>query len=204
MDDLVELTHARLISHPLLRDYAEWLKDLQTTRVRCHQDALGTDNLRRVEALKTSEGQWALMAFVTETMGGHQYKGNNVGGRPWTQFRFSPDDPNSPEFDALFYRIDLRNLGFALSLAQYQKEPRSLKSKVARFHTLQDLWLRSWKDESASTIQPIVRKARESKEAELVRFSLDKTPASDIKNSLLQTHKSFVERIAKLGWPVYR
>jgi hypothetical protein len=205
LEDLVKLVLLHPTKHPLLQDYKDWLIDLSEKKFGLQQDALSNDAAKQTHALSQAEGQWALVEFLTKSMDGRQYRGTNIGGKLWTQFRFTSDDQSSPGFDALFYRIDIRQKRYVLSLAQYQTHPSPcLKAKVARFHMLQDLWLTAWKEESRSIIQPIVRKARESKETEILRFVISEVPPTVLREPLLRTHKAFVEKITAKGWSIFR
>lgn len=205
LDDLVNLTHAKSVNHPLLKDYAEWLEDLQNQRVRCQRDALGHDDSKRKEALNTAEGQWSLMSYLTESMDGHQYRAVGRDGKPWTEFRFKRDLQDYKMFDALSYRLDSKREGHTLSIVQSQSKPYpSTEKKAERFRMLQRVWFNAWGQVEEKAISPAIRNPRKAKSTEMIRFPIDEIAASDLKQPLLRAHNSFVETITAEGWPVYQ
>jgi hypothetical protein len=203
LEHLVPLSKRTPISHPLLSDYAEWLRTLSDYRANCERDSLGPDGSKRNAALKTAEGQWALMSYLTEGMAGIQYRGVNTSGRPWTQFRFS-HLKHRADSDALFYRIDLRAQGNIFSLAQYQKPSYpSMDRKLERFLTLQDKWFSAWSLIDRPTMIPQIKKPRKTMETEMIRFAIDEISPSDLKYPLRMAHRDLVAYLEREGWPMF-
>lgn len=120
-EDLLEIIRPDRDSDQIVHDYALWLDDLLEHRSKLQAHALSDNPEDFGEALKTPEGQWALMKALTTNMNGRLYRGSNLGGSPWTQFRFVEENKTR---DALFYRIDNSKDGAYLSVRQYKKNPR--------------------------------------------------------------------------------
>ena len=191
-------------SHPLLRDYSRWLNAEIACRERIKSHCKSTDTDVLTCALRTRVGQWHLMSDLVEGMGGRQYRGTNVGGRPWTQFSFCNASADH-DYDGLFYRIDIGSEGPYLSLRQYQWDPSpSVEAKRARLVRLQELWEDTWKERGEGLRPRWSRKGgrRGVKESEIGWFLLTEVPPAELRPLLAQVHRHFTEALRRDGWPV--
>lgn len=193
-EDLVEIIGPDKDSHQVVRDYALWLNDLLKQRSKLSEEALGDDPKTFQEALKTPEGQWALMESLTVNMSGRQYRGRNLDGSPWTQFRFVEENKAR---DALFYRIDNLKDGAYLSVRQYQTRPfPAIRAKRQRLMRLRNLWSEAVTD-SGKRLTPSTPRDRGEKESEISYFLLANNPPRTLCQNLPVVHQTFLRKLAK-------
>lgn len=201
---LVDILESSASSHPLVVDYRAWLTDRVDQWNRLETGALSTEKANRREALKTVQGQWRFMQYVTRgfSADGRQYgHRDRRGGAPWTEFRFVE---NAQERDALLYRIERLSEGPVFRLRQWQPDPNpSWNEKKDRRDELRTLWQdcldqvgelewatpRNWGEESC----------------EVARISLLDCTTSELADELAAVHPRFVERVEEqFGWSVGR
>ena len=120
LSELVTLVAPHRATHPLLGEYTEWLTDLREKREFLARQALSDDLAQVQQALSNVEGQWALLRALGRVVPGHQHRGTNLDGTPWTQLMFHPGDDQR---DALFYRVDRSKRGAYLAVRQWQRTP---------------------------------------------------------------------------------
>jgi len=200
IDDLIDLVKPDQDSHPLLSDYVSWLTYQRDDRMTLCRDALTDHPLKVQAALKKPEGQWELMRVLTSSIPGHQYRGTNLDGTPWTQFRFLTGDDAT--YDHLLLRIDSSSRGPYLSVKQYQKPP-----KPSRLHKQQRRdSLRKWWSEAVSQYSNGLIAGRPSSrgvyESEIGVFGIAENAPTMLQKELPEVLKAFTSRLSKEGWPV--
>jgi hypothetical protein len=181
--------------HPIVSDYHVWLAEL--TRSRRHYADLSRsdrpDDLKK--GLKSAVGQWALLESVSKDMSGRQYRGTNVGGRPWTQFRFVEADDKGP--DAIFFRVDEDARGFYLSVRQYQSKPKpNVDEKRKRLRMLRELWNEAV-DEAKVPLAFETPSNRGKKESEIAVLIFARNSPKEVIRHIPQVYRHFVPRLEK-------
>lgn len=199
-EDLLAAAARGRALHPLIDDYARSLEHLLLRRRTIRRLALSHDPEDLSEALGTHEGQWYLMRALTTGLCTDTYRGTNIGGRPWTQCRFTEDAAQEP--DALFYRIDYDMGGMGewqpyLSLQQYQNPADG--GKKARLALLRAHAIDALRSVSNATFYvPEDRKDRQNESA-IIRFRLWDTPFPDLQVFFRRFHDSFVAAAERDG-----
>jgi hypothetical protein len=201
--DLIGVVEEGGTEHPVLADYLAWAKELSGRRTALATAALGVDEARFNEAMRTPEGQWTLMRAIAASMAGFQYRATNVGGRPWTQFCFCEPETDDHDHDVLFYRIDVSSQGPYLSVRQYQKRPLpSQEAKSGRLSALRSAWIRA-QETSAGRLLWRAPRDRGVQEAEISWLLFRENPASKVIEGLAEVHRAFVSGLSRNGWPIF-
>jgi hypothetical protein len=206
---LTRLLNSMTKEHPLVNDYSEWLRVERERREVIEKQALSDSYEKLKKGLTTPLGQWILMSRVMAEANsqagtrGKQYRGGEgQGGRPWTQFRFTPKKP-APERDALFYRIDRYSKGFYFSLRQYQYKPTpNWDAKRQRLEHLRALWKRASKQENEMLVSTPPRDNNAEKESKISMYYLDENPPSILIQEIPKVHRAFVEALREDEWPL--
>lgn len=130
-EDLLAFLDSHESKSDIYRDFRENLRErvsLQRESLR----ALFEDGT--TDSLKFAHVQWAMMQKIVESIGavperGNPYRGHNLDGRPWTQFRFIElaDALAAGIGENIFYRLDARKnprtstWSYYLAARQYAK-----------------------------------------------------------------------------------
>jgi hypothetical protein len=192
VEQLMEVIGPDRDSHAFVHDYVLWLEGLFEKRSTLARDSLSDDPNTYEYALKTPEGQWCLMERLTAGMKGHQYRGQNLDGTPWTEFGFVDGEGKR---DALFYRIDYSKRRPYFSLRQYQKTPYpDIEAKLKRLAKLRRLWSESC-IETGKVLKFIAPRNKGRKESEIAFLLLADNPPSVIVRALPNVHRAFMDKL---------
>lgn len=197
-DDLHGLVKPYAAGHQLIADYFRWLSVLTERRAERRRQAHSSDPGDLRKALRTAEGQWALMGTLTEKMRGTRHRGVNLDGSPWTQHSFVAGQGHN---DSLFYRIDVAKTEPYFALRQYQRVPSpSWEAKRQRREILRSLW-KAALEETRAELKPAKPSPRGRKESEVATFEICTNPPESLGKWLPLVHDRFLAKLGENGWP---
>jgi len=200
-NELLDLVEHEKNSHFLLGEYCAWLREVLSRRRELSRKSVSDNPADYSEALKTAEGQWALMATLMRRMPGRQYRSVNFGGDPWTEFRFVEQ---AAQHDAIFYRVEIQREGPQLRINQYRDDVKGRADYAPKAQRLN--LLRKWWSDIIDREGPLLRPARVREHgvmsSEIGRFLLAENSPSELIRSLPAIHREFVIKLAAEGWPV--
>lgn len=200
---LLAILHAGHYKSDLMMQYVAWLDALIQSRKDTLSRAVGVDARVVGEALQSAAAQWAVMRRLGETIGGpavaNLYCGQNKDGSPWTQLSFSPGA--TPQFDALFYRLESwRGVPAQFTLRQYQKPASS--DKPVRLERLRAMFADAAAKSSLSVDTQLRGARRQALEAKIAQVTMPPATMTDLLAQLPAIHQRFVSMLTAIGWPM--
>jgi hypothetical protein len=186
----------------IIADYYDWLKYKYTYYRELEDNAFSADDKDVEYALSKPEGQWFFMKSIFSGINGIQYNGNNIGGAPWTQFRFFQLSKEDPEYErfrcSIFYRIDrTKREGYYLRLNTYYGDGILEHEKP----TLDEL-----RRHYRNLMSPIPLESKtvdgyNEKENVIGAIVIEDNSPNEIKTQIPYFHGEFKRILINKGWP---
>ena len=198
VDEIQKIIGRATIGHPLVDDYANWIKFRKVEEKNLVSMAT-SDNYENIcKALEDRRGQWGLMDSIVGEFEGEIHTGTNKSGSPRMTFWFSNYDEVN---DGFFYRIDKNRVGPYFSLRQYQNPPSpTIEQKFKRRDRLRVLWNEIMDEVNTDFVMSSPGHGKN--ESEIMLLQIKDNMPSKIKREMKRVHELFQLKVKAEGWKI--